>query len=288
MAVATKKNQKILSRLSCSGAVNTDKTKHDGFDLEWNDELLFPNVLYPDAKFLLNRMNEATIECVNPRAGEIIVDIGCGRGIEGVKLAGKGMVVIGIEPSPVMIKHARNHISQNKSKMSLVRGIGENLPFQAGIADKVLCKGALDHFPRPDQVIRQIAMALKPEGRAIIAVANFGSLGFKIGRSIWWLRKKLGFKVPAARMLWEVPEDHTYRLDYGFLKHLVNGCFEVERISGVSMLFGIPWWGIFLAKLPGNVAIGILKFLDRIALRMPSLGDVIIVCCKPISERLQR
>jgi len=89
-------------------------------------------------------------------------------------------------------------------------------------------------------------------------------------------------------MLWEVPEDHTYRLDYGFLKHLVNGCFEVERISGVSMLFGIPWWGIFLAKLPGNVAIGILKFLDRIALRMPSLGDVIIVCCKPISERLQR
>jgi SAM-dependent methyltransferase len=288
MAVASKKIRKRLPRHSCPGTVHTDKTKHDGFDLAWNDELLFPNVLYPDTDFLLERMNEATIECVDPKAGEVILDIGCGRGIEGVKLAGKGMVVIGIEPSPVMIKHARNHISQNKAKMSLVRGIGENLPFQAGIADKVLCKGALDHFPRPDQVIRQIAMALKPEGRAIIAVANFGSLGFKIGRAIWWLRGKLGFKVPAARMLWEVPEDHTYRLDYGFLKHLVNGCFEVERISGVSMLFGIPWWGIFLAKLPGNVAIGILKFLDRIALRMPSLGDVIIVCCKPISERLQR
>jgi SAM-dependent methyltransferase len=287
MAVASKKNQKILPRLSSPVTVHTDKTKHDGFDLEWNDELLFPDVLYPDAEFLLNRMNEATIEHVNPKVGEVILDIGCGRGIECVRLAGKGAVVIGLEPSPVMISHARNRVSQSQVKMSLVRGVGENLPFQAGAADKVLCKGALDHFPQPAEVIRQMAAVLKPEGRAIIAVANFGSLGFKIGRSIWWLRKKLGFNVPEARMLWEIPDDHTYRLDYAFLRRLVNDCFEVERISGVSMLFGLPWWGILLARLPESVAMGILKSLDGIARHLPSLGDVIIMRCKPRSERLQ-
>jgi SAM-dependent methyltransferase len=288
MAIASRKIQKRLPRPSYQGTVHTGKTKHDGFDLKWNDEQLFPDVLYPDADFLLKRMNEATIECVNPRAGEIILDIGCGRGIEGVKLAEKGAVVIGIEPSPVMISHARNHISQNEAKMSLVRGVGENLPFQVGIADKVVCKGALDHFPQPDMVMRQSATVLRPEGMAIIAVANFGSLGFKIGRSIWWLRKKFGFKVPAARMLWEIPEDHTYRLDYSFLKRLVTDCFEVERISGVSMFFGVPWWGIFLARLPGNISLGILKSLDTIARYLPSLSDVIVIICKPRSDRLQR
>jgi SAM-dependent methyltransferase len=288
MAVAGKKIRKKLPRHSYRGTFHADKTKHDGFDLAWNDELLFPDVLYPDAEFLLKRMNEATIEHVNPRAGEIIVDIGCGRGIEGIKMASKGAVVVGIEPSLTMINHARKNIFRNKVKMSLVRGIGEKLPFRAGAVDKVLCKGALDHFPLPDQVIRQMAMMLKPEGTAIIAVANFGSLGFKIGRSIWWLRKTLGFKIPKTRMLWEIPDDHTYRLDYSFLKKLVSDCFEVKEVSGVSMLFGIPWWGFFLARLRGNVATGILKSLDGIARHLPALSDVIVIICRPRKAGLQR
>ena len=84
-----------------------------------------------------------------PRRGEMILDIGCGRGIDGVELAKKGAVVIGLEPSQVMISHARNHISENGANMSLVRGVGEYLPFRAQSVDKVVCKGALDHFPEP-------------------------------------------------------------------------------------------------------------------------------------------
>jgi SAM-dependent methyltransferase len=277
-----------LPRLSYPATVRTDKIKHDGFDLEWNDERLFPHVIYPDADFMLKRMNDATIEYVNPLAGEIILDIGCGRGIEGVKLAGRAAIVIGIEPSPIMINHARNHIYRNSAKMSLVRGIGERLPFQAASIDKVVCKGALDHFHDPCEVINQTALVLKPEGRAIIAVANFSSLGFKIGSLIWRLRKKLGFRIPEGRMLWEIPEDHTYRLDYASIRRLVSDSFEVERVSGVSMLFGLPWWGIFLARLPGNVSYAILSLLDKVARNLPGLSDVIIVRCKPRTNRLQR
>lgn len=281
MAIASKKIQKLFPCLSYPGKVHADDTNHDGFDLAWNDELLFPDVLYPDAKFLLNRMNEAAIECVNPRAGELIADIGCGRGIEGVKLAAKGAVVIGIEPSKTMLSHARDHIRRSKDGMSLVRGIGEDLPFRYGTVDKVLCKGALDHFPDPQQVIRQMAVALKPEGKVIIAVANFGSLGFKMGRFIWWIRKHLGFELPECRMLWEVPEDHTCQLDYTVLKRMATDCLEIERISGVSMLFGLPWWGLLLARLPESISLGILKSLDIVARFLPRLSDVVVMICKP-------
>jgi SAM-dependent methyltransferase len=215
------------------------------FDLEWDDERLFPEVVYPDADFLFRRMNEATVESVNPGPGQVILDIGCGRGIDGVELAKKGAVVIGLEPSTVMINHAKKYISESEANMSLVRGIGENLPLRAQSADKVVCKGALDHFPEPAVVIEQITMVLKPEGKAIIAIANFDSLGFKLGRVVWRLRKMLGFKTPSGRMPWEIPEDHTYRFDYSFLKRLVGNCLEVEQISGVSLLFGLPWWGMF-------------------------------------------
>ena len=256
-------------------------TERSRFDLEWDDEQLFPDVVYPDADFLFCRMNEATLESVGARRGEMILDIGCGRGIDGVELARKGAVVIGLEPSRVMISHARNHISENGANMSLVRGIGENLPFQARSMDKVVCKGALDHFPEPAVVIQQIATVVKPKGEAIIAIANFNSLGFKLGRAIWRLRKMLGFKVPRGRMPWEVPEDHTYKFDYSFIKCLIDNCLEVEQISGVSLLFGVPWWGMFLAKCPKAMSLAILNSLDKVAQRLPSLSDVVVIRCRP-------
>jgi len=251
------------------------------FDVEWDDEQLFPEFVYPDADFMLRKMNEATLESVNPRQDELILDVGCGRGIEGVELAKKGAIVVGLEPSKVMIGHARNHISENGANMSLVRGLGEHVPLRAQSVDKVVCKGALDHFPDPSMVMEQIALVLKPGGEATIAIANFESLGFKLGRIVWWFRKKLGFKSPAGRMLWEVPEDHKYKFDYSSLRHLVSNHLEVEKATGVSLLFGLPWWGIFLAKLPGNISLAILSSLDKMARHLPSLSDVVVLRCRP-------
>jgi ubiquinone/menaquinone biosynthesis C-methylase UbiE len=250
------------------------------FDLEWDDGQLFPKVIYPDADFMLRRMNEATIESVNPGRGEVILDIGCGRGIDGVELAEKGAVVIGLEPSRVMIKHASNHISENGVNMSLIRGLGEYVPLRAQSVDKVVCKGALDHFPDQAMVMEQIALVLRPGGKAIIAIANFESLGFKLGKTVWWFRKNLGFKAPTGRMLWEVPEDHTYKFGYSSLRRLVDNHFKVEKTSGVSLLFGLPWWGMFLAKLPRNISLAVLRSLDKVVRHFPSLSDVVVLRCR--------
>jgi len=255
------------------------------FDLEWDDGDIFPAVIYPDAEFLFRRMNEVTLECVNPGQEETVLDIGCGRGIDGVEMDKKGAVVIGLEPSNVMIRHARNHISQNGASMSLVQGVGECLPFQAKSVDKVVCKGALDHFPHPAMVIEQIALVLRHEGKAVISIANFDSLGFRLGKMVWWFRKMFAFKASKGRMLWEVPEDHTYKFDYLFLRRLVRSYFKVEQAIGVSLLFGLPWWGIFLAKCPEGMSLAILNSLDRLARHLPSISDVVVLRCRPKQVR---
>jgi len=263
-----------------ANAPGNDK-KNARFDLEWDDGQLFPEVVYPDAEFLFRRMNEATLESVNPRQGEVILDIGCGRGIDGVELSKRGAVVVGLEPSKVMIRRARKHISENGAKMRLVSGVGEHVPFRAHSVDKVICKGALDHFPNPPMVMEQIALVLRPGGKAIIAIANFESLGFRWGKTVWWFRKVFGFKATEGRMLWEVPEDHTYKFDYSFLRRLVGNHFKVEKAIGVSLLFGLPWWGMFLAKCPRGISLAILKTLDKLARHLPSLSDVVVLRCRP-------
>jgi 2-polyprenyl-3-methyl-5-hydroxy-6-metoxy-1,4-benzoquinol methylase len=260
--------------------VSSQEDNKAGFDLEWDDRDIFPAVVYPDAEFLFRRMNEVTLESVNPRHGEMILDIGCGRGIDGLEMAKKGAVVIGLEPSNVMIRHARNHISQDGANMSVVQGVGEHLPFRAQSVDKVVCKGALDHFPDPAMVMEQIALVLRPEGKVIIAIANFESLGFSLGKMVWWFRKIFGFKTSEGRMLWEVPEDHTHKFDYSFLRRLVRSYLKVEQAIGVSLFFGLPWWGMFLAKCPKGISLAILNSLDKVARYFPSLGDVIVLRCR--------
>jgi SAM-dependent methyltransferase len=262
-----------------SELAGTEKNK--GFDFEWDDGGIFPAVIYPDAEFLFRKMNEVTLECVNPRQGETILDIGCGRGIDGVEMVKKGAVVIGLEPSNIMIGYARNHISQNGTGMRLVRGVGEYLPFQPWSFDRIVCKGALDHFPDPAMVVEQIALALRPSGEAIIAIANFDSLGFRLGKMVWWFRKVFGFKASEGRMPWEIPEDHTYKFDYSFLRRLVKSYLKVEQAVGISLLFGLPWWGIFLAKCPKGMSRAILNSLDGLARHLPSLSDVIVLRCVP-------
>jgi 2-polyprenyl-3-methyl-5-hydroxy-6-metoxy-1,4-benzoquinol methylase len=253
---------------------------HSQFDFDWDDAGIFPEVVYPDAEFLFRRMNEVTLESVDARRGETILDIGCGRGIDGVEMAKKGALVIGLEPSNVMIRHAGDYISHNGLGMSLVQGVGEYLPCRLQSVDKVVCKGALDHFPDPAVVIEQIALVLGAEGKAIIAIANFDSLGFRLGKMMWWFRKFFGFKASGGRMLWEVPEDHTYKFDYPLLSRLVKNHLRVEQAIGVSLFFGLPWWGMFLAKCPKGMALAILNSLDRVARYFPSLGDVIVLKCR--------
>ncbi len=282
----------LLSCFRCIGVVgdvgggclsrgaNNNRGKRAKFDTAWNDEHIFPEVINPDAVFLLRRMNEATLHSVNPKRGEVILDIGCGRGFDGVELAKQGAVVIGLEPSDVMIAHAKSYISRNVINMAIIRGVGEYLPFRPQSFDKILCKGALDHFCDPEMVICQIAEVLKPEGKAIIAIANFESLGFRLGRLVWRFRKFFGFRLPQERMPWELPEDHTYRFDYLFLKRLVARHLEVERATGISLLFGLPWWGALLAKCPKNVSLIVLKTLDKIACALPWLSDVVVLRCR--------
>lgn len=250
-------------------------------DLEWSDDDVVPEVVYPSLDFLFRQMLHLTLEEVDPRQGELILDVGCGKAIDGAHLSEKGARVIGLEPSRVMLGRAREYLSADGAQVDLAQGIGESLPFKTHSFDKVMCKGALDHFFSPGQTMEEIARVLKPGGEVIISIANFDSLGFRMGKKLYPATKFLCPSMTKERKLWEIPPDHTYKFDYPFLSNLMKQHFDIRKTKGISLLFGVPLLGNILARLPRSISYSILRGLDRLARPFPSLADVILMRCTP-------
>ena len=87
-------------------------------------------------------------------------------------------------------------------------------------------------------------------------------------------------------MPWEIPPDHILKFDYPLLRRMAGNYLKVEEAIGVSLLFGLPWWGSFLAKCPRSISLAILTALDRAARLLPSLSDVVILTCRPKTRGL--
>ena len=258
---------------------NTEK-----IDLEWNDDDVVPPVVYPNLDFLFQQMLDLTLKEVAAHHGELILDVGCGRAVDGAQLCQNGAQVVGLEPSRVMLVRAKEYLTENNARVVLAQGIGEYLPFKSHSFDKVMCKGALDHFVSPKKTMEEIARVLKPQGEMIVSIANFNSLGFRLAKKLYPVTRFLSPSLAKERKLWELPLDHKHEFDYPFLSNLVKQHFEIKQAKGISLFFGLPLWGSLLSRLPHSVSYALLKTLDKLARPFPSLADVILMRCAPIHE----
>ena len=251
-------------------------------DLEWNDDDVVPDVVYPNLDFLFQQMLHLTLKEVAPGRGELILDVGCGRAIDGARLSEEGAQVVGLEPSRVMLVRAKEYLTESNRRVVLAQGIGEDLPFKSQSFDKVMCKGALDHFLSPDKTMEEIARVLKPRGEMIVSIANFNSLGFRLGKGLYPVTRFLNPSLAKERKPWELPLDHKYKFDYPLLGSFVKRHFEIKATKGISLFFGLPLWGSFLSRVPRPISYALLRTLDKLARPFPSLADVILMKCTPI------
>ncbi len=125
--------------------------------------------LYDEKHSFVWERAKGVVEMLQPKAGERILDIGCGTGHLTAEIAASGAALIGIDQSPAMIAQARERYPKLKFEVCDAREI----PF-AGEFDAVFSNAALHWIPEPEKVIRGVAQALKPNGRF---VAEFGGKG---------------------------------------------------------------------------------------------------------------
>ena len=251
-------------------------------DRNWDDEDVLPAVLSRDTEFVFQRMTEETLQAAQSGNSPRILDVGCGRGIDATSMAKKGGLLFGCEPSPVMLRKAKEYVKDAEDRVQLVSSLAEDLPFMNNTFTRVVCKGAIDHFGNPEQAVSEMCRVASVMGTVVISVANFESLSCVLGKKLNGLSQRLWRREIPRPHIWEIPADHTFKFDYPSIIALAGRHLRVERIRGVSLLWGFPRWSKVLQGLPRALALIILRFLDKIASWHPAWGDVLVISGKPL------
>jgi trans-aconitate methyltransferase len=170
----------------------------------------------------------AVVDVLAPRAGERILDLGCGDGALTETLAAAGCRVVGIDSSPAQVGAAR------------ARGLdahvadGQRLTYAAEF-DAVFSNASLHWMKDQDAVIDGVWRALVPGGRFVAEMGGHGNVAVIVHAIEAALRRR-GID-PAPLNPWVFPRVEDYE------QRLRRRGFRVDAIA----LFERP------TRLPGDV-----------------------------------
>ncbi len=104
------------------------------------------------------------------RGHERVLDLGTAVGHTAFALAARADRVVGIDLTAEMLDHAQRLAAERAiANLDLVRGDVTHLPFPDATFDVVTSRYSAHHYARPEQVAREVARVLRPDGRFLLA-----------------------------------------------------------------------------------------------------------------------
>src|SRR6516164_4424283 len=159
--------------------------------------------LYDEKHSFVWKLAAGVLELLEPRAGERILDLGCGTGHLTAKIAEAGACVVGVDRSVEMIGQAREQYPALRFEVMDARELSFDEPF-----DAVFSNATLHWIHEPELVIRGIAKLLRTGGRFVAEFGGKGNTGELIG-AIERMWKKLALPGSAPRP-WYYPSISEY------------------------------------------------------------------------------
>ena len=117
------------------------------------------------------KYGEELVDLLAPKAGEHILDIGCGTGHLTAKIASFGAAVTGIDSSPDMIAQARAHYPALRFEVADAQHFTGAEPY-----DAVFSNAALHWMKNAEGVATTIENALRPGGRFVAELGGKGNV----------------------------------------------------------------------------------------------------------------
>ena len=162
------------------------------------------SALYEKNHAFVWQYGESIVELLAPKAGEQILDLGCGTGQLTEKIAQSGAFVQGIDSSLSMISTAKVNYPHINFSVADARSfqVGEPL-------DAVFSNAVLHWIKQPDAVINCVEKALKPGGRFVAEFGGKGNVG-AIVRALLSVLSEIGPLEPEALNPWYFPSIGEY------------------------------------------------------------------------------
>src|SRR6266496_3890851 len=98
------------------------------------------------------------------RAGDRLLDVGCGTGVASITAARLGAKVTGLDLTPELLQRARENARISEVAVEFHEGDAEDLPFADASFDVVLSQFGHMFAPRPEVAISEMLRVLRPEG----------------------------------------------------------------------------------------------------------------------------
>jgi trans-aconitate methyltransferase len=196
--------------------------------------------LYDQRHSFVWKRGAELIDLLAPRAGERVLDLGCGTGHLTARIAETSAEVIGIDSSPEMIEEAKRLYPGLPFGVADARDFRFDEPFDAVFSNAVL------HWVKPpEQAVACVRRALKPSGRF---VAEFGGWG-NVSTIVWTLSA-------AARAIglgaWEHPWYYPTIGEYASLLERegleVTHAFLFDRPTPLEGEDGLRQWAEMFAR----------------------------------------
>lgn len=109
-------------------------------------------------------------------AGRMVLDLGCGAGIDSAEFARNGARVTSVDFTHTATELTRNLLKEAGFPSHVVEADATALAFKANTFDCVYCFGILHHIPDVEDALAEIRRVLKPGGQMMAMVYHKDSL----------------------------------------------------------------------------------------------------------------
>jgi trans-aconitate methyltransferase len=184
--------------------------------------------LYNQRAAFVTAAGNDLVELLAPRAGERVLDLGCGTGELTAALAARGAVVTGLDSSGEMLAAAR----LRHPALTFAQGDAQALA-GVGAFDAVFSNAALHWMPRQDHVVAGVARALARPGRFVAEMGGRGNTAAVV-RALREVLPRLG-EDPERYIPWTFPgpAEHATLLErHGFRVRLLMHFDRPSRMEG--------------------------------------------------------
>ena len=199
--------------------------------MQWNADL------YDSTHAFVAQYGEDLVELLDARAGERILDLGCGTGALTQLISDTGADVTGIDSSPDMIKQAIANYPGTRFSVADAADFHFNEPFDAIFSNAVL------HWVKAhDAMMRCAHENLKPGGRFVVEMGGKGNTSLVLAATRTVLMQH-GYARQAETQLWRFPAlgEYTHELEaHGFRVTLARHFDRRTPLQDGDQ--GIPKW----------------------------------------------
>jgi len=126
------------------------------------------------------------IERLGLRAGQRVLDVGCGTGTLAIMVAEawRDVEIIGVDPDEEMLRRARKKAEAAGVRIEFKNGSATELPFSDGSFDRVTSTLMAHHLPTAakEQMFAEVCRVLKPAGE--LHLVDIGPARSAVARSL--------------------------------------------------------------------------------------------------------